>query len=165
MAHILIPVLLMVTSLLASADSLPGREIIDFEPNNSLDAAELIEFDREVDGNLSSMSDVDYYKFSVDQRVKLSIAFSSEKSRSSGWNYELLAEDGSVLGASDCNQSSCVSGEVLSTGVQAGTYYLKVATEYESSDDYYPPDGAYYFLIEFGDKDDDGVLDEDDNCL
>ena len=29
----------------------------------------------------------------------------------------------------------------------------------------YPPDGAYYFLIEFGDKDDDGVLDEDDNCL
>ena len=28
--------------------------------------------------------------------------------------------------------SSCVSGEVLSTGVQAGTYYLKVATEMTS---------------------------------
>ena len=50
------------------------------------------------------MSDVDYYKLSVDQRVKLSIAFSSEKSTGTGWNYELLAEDGSVLGASDCNR-------------------------------------------------------------
>ena len=27
------------------------------------------------------------------------------------------------------------------------------------------PDGAYFFYLEFGDKDDDGVIDEDDNCL
>jgi len=160
-----LPVFVLLASIALIADARGSEAIADFEPNNSLEAAESIEFDREVDGNLSSMSDVDYYKFSVDQRVKLSIAFSSEKSTASGWNYEVLAEDGSVLGASDCNQSSCVSGEVLSTGVQAGTYYLKVTTEYESSDDYYLPDGAYYFLIEFGDKDDDGVLDEDDNCL
>ena len=140
---------------------------VEFEANDSLSDAQPVSLNQPYEGQLSGMPDVDYYKLSVDQRVKLSIAFSSEKSTGlgRGWNYELLAEDGSVLGASDCNGSSCVSGEVLSTGVQAGTYYLKVATEYESSDDFYLPDGAYYFKIEFGDKDDDGVLDEDDNCL
>ena len=62
MIRILVPTLFMVTSLLASANTLPNRAILDFEPNNSVDAAESIEFDREVDGHLSSMSDVDYYK-------------------------------------------------------------------------------------------------------
>ena len=48
--------------------------VMEFEPNNSLEAAESIEFDREFDGNISSESDIDYYKFTVDQQLKLSIA-------------------------------------------------------------------------------------------
>ena len=53
-----------------------------------------------------------------------------------------------MLGASDCDRVDCVSGEVLSTGVQAGTYYLKVATEMTSTT--YLPDGAYYVTISSG---------------
>ena len=75
-----LPAFVLLASIALIADARGSEAIADFEPNNSIDAAESIEFDREVDGNLSSMSDVDYYKFSVDQRVKLSIAFSSEKS-------------------------------------------------------------------------------------
>lgn len=78
MIRIFISVLFLVTNILATADLLPGRAIIDFEPNNSIEAAESIEFDREVDGNISGESDVDYYKFSVDQRSKLSIAFDDD---------------------------------------------------------------------------------------
>ena len=78
MIRILISVLFMVTNILATADLLLERAIIDFEPNNSIDAAESIEFDRDVDGNISGESDVDYYKFSVDQRLKLSIAFDAD---------------------------------------------------------------------------------------
>ena len=152
-----------VVSVAIAQDSAASQPLTDFEPNNSLESAETIEFDREVDGSLSSTSDVDYYQFSVDQRVKLNIAFRSEKSSAinAGWNYEVLTADGIVLGASNCRGSGCVEGEVLSTGIQAGTYYLKVAAEVSS----YLPDGAYFFSIEFGDKDNDGVLDEDDNCL
>ena len=78
MIRILISVIFMVTNILATADLLLERAIIDFEPNNSIDAAESIEFDRDVDGNISGESDVDYYKFSVDQRLKLSIAFDDD---------------------------------------------------------------------------------------
>ena len=147
MAHILIPVLLMVTSLLASADSLPGREIIDFEPNNSLDAAESIQLGREVDGNLASMSDVDVYKLTVDKTTKLEVAFRSELSEGNGWQYELLNEDGRVLGASFCNFTNCQNGETLAAGVQSGTYYLKVLPESDSSNESFLPDGAYFFTI------------------
>ena len=56
-------------------------------------------------GQLASNSDVDYYKFSVDKTVKLSITFSSEKNDGVGWIYELESEDGSLLGGSECSHS------------------------------------------------------------
>ncbi len=37
--------------------------------------------------------------------------------------------------------------------------------ESDSVNESFLPDGAYYFLIEFGDKDEGGIFDEDDNCL
>jgi len=139
---------------------------IEFETNNTTDEAQPLSLNQSYEGQLSSMSDVDYYAFSVDERVKLSINFSSEKQEQYGWRYELLSGDGTVLGASVCSWSDCVEGEVLSTGIQVGNYYLRVIPEYDAiSASSYLPDGAYYFLVEFGDKDDDGVLDEDDNCL
>ena len=54
MIRILISVLFMVTNILATADLLSERATIDFEPNNSIEAAESIEFDRDVDGNIST---------------------------------------------------------------------------------------------------------------
>jgi len=142
-----------------------GSPLSDFEPNNDVQSAEEILVGREVEGSLSGMTDVDYYQFSVTDRVRLTISFRSEKSELSGWRYDILSSDSTVLGSSVCDSSGCVSGETLSTGLQAGTYYLKVYPEVDSTDDYYLPDGSYYFLIDYGDKDDDGVLDEDDNCL
>ena len=53
---------------------------VEFEANDSLSDAQPVSLNQPYEGQLSGMSDVDYYKFSVDQRVKLSIAFSSEKS-------------------------------------------------------------------------------------
>ena len=58
MIRILISVLFMVTNILASADLLPGRAIIDFEPNNSLEATESIEFDRAFN-SLGNNADLD----------------------------------------------------------------------------------------------------------
>ena len=147
MIHIFIPALFMVASLLASADSRPGRAIIDFEPNNSIDAAESIQLGREVDGSLASMSDVDVYMVTIDKTSKLSLAFRSELRESNGWKYELLNEEGSVLGASFCDFTDCENGETLSVGVQSGTYYLKVLPESDSSNESFLPDGAYFFTL------------------
>ena len=147
MIHFFIPALFMVASLLASADSRPGRAIIDFEPNNSIDAAESIQLGREVDGSLASMSDVDVYKVTVEKTTKLSLAFRSELSEGNGWKYELLNEEGRVLGASFCDFTKCQNGETLSVGVQSGTYYLKVLPESDSSNESFLPDGAYFFTL------------------
>ena len=57
---------------------------VEFEANDSLSDAQPVSLNQPYEGQLSGMSDVDYYKFSVDQRVKLSIAFSSEKSTGLG---------------------------------------------------------------------------------
>ena len=138
---------------------------VEFEPNNSAEASQVVEFNTAYEGQLSSMSDVDFYRFAIDKTAKLEIAFQSELRESNGWKYELLSESGSVLGASVCDFTDCENGETLSVGVQSGTYYLKVRPESDSSNESFLPDGAYYFLIEFGDKDEDGVFDEDDNCL
>ena len=140
-------------------------DAVEFEANNSTESAQQVGLNTEYLGQLSSMTDVDYYQFSVTDRVRLTISFRSEKSESNGWRYDILSSDSTVLGSSVCDQSGCVTGETLSTGLQAGTYFLKVYPESDSTDDFYLPDGSYYFLIEYGDKDDDGVLDEDDNCL
>jgi len=66
--------LLKVGLFLLAQSALAFNAVMEFEPNNSLEAAESIEFDREFDGNISSESDIDYYKFTVDQQLKLSIA-------------------------------------------------------------------------------------------
>ena len=138
---------------------------VEFEPNNSTEVSQAVNFNKTYEGQLSSMSDVDFYTFAIDNTAKLEIAFQSELRESNGWKYELLTEEGSVLGASFCDFTDCENGETLSVGVQSGTYFLKVLPESDSSSESFLPDGAYYFLIEFGDKDEDGIFDEDDNCL
>gem|GEM_PF-1204322 len=147
MIRIFVPTLFMVTSLLASANPLPNRAILDFEPNDSIDAAESIQLGREVDGSLSSMADADYYKLAIDKTAKLEVAFRSELSESNGWKYELLSQTGSVLGASFCDFTACQNGETLSVGVQSGTYFLKVLPESDSTNESFLPDGRYFFTI------------------
>ena len=143
MLRILNAVLFMVTGMLASADPLPNRAILDFEPNDSIDAAESIQLGREVDGSLSSMADADYYKLTIDKTAKLEVAFRSELSESNGWKYELLSQTGSVLGASFCDFTACQNGETLSIGVRCGTYFLKVLPESDSTNESFMPDGNY----------------------
>ena len=63
------------------------------------------------------MTDVDYYQFSVTDRVRLTVSFRSEKSQTYGWRYDILSSDNTVLGSSVCDSSGCVSGETLSTGL------------------------------------------------
>ena len=70
-------------------------------------------------------SDVDYYKFSVDQRVKLSIPSSSEKSMALVGTMSLVGGWKSFLALVTC-VTHCVAAVILSAGVQAGTYFLKV---------------------------------------
>ena len=64
------------------------------------EASQVVEFNTAYEGQLSGMSDEDYYKVTLDETVKLSLAFQSELSEGNGWQYELLSEAGSVLGAS-----------------------------------------------------------------
>ena len=80
---------------------------VEFEANDSLSDAQPVSLNQPYEGQLSSMSDVDYYKFSVDQRVKLSIAFSSEKSIGVVGTMSCWRKMAVVLGASDCDRVLC----------------------------------------------------------
>ncbi len=120
---------------------------VEFELNDSVEASQVVNFNTAYEGQLSGMSDVDYYKVTVDETAKLALVFQSELSEGNGWQYELLSEAGSVLGASFCNFTDCQNGETLSVGVQSGTYYLKVHPETDSVNESFLPDGAYFFTV------------------
>ena len=117
------------------------------ESNNSVDTATNISVNTSVSGNLSSSSDVDWYKFTVSEDGFFNITFQHELIDNSRTYWQIRLYDSTGVNFIDGNSSYFgVTGNSNKTtntfGVKAGTYYVKI------NDDYYS-DIAYSFKVNF----------------
>ncbi len=107
-----------------------AAQVTETEPNNKSTAATAVLVNQEVTGTLSERSDIDWYKFTIDEPGAISISYSYEATNRSwkGWNTYLY---------SDPEEKKCYisytlkggDGSLVSTeslNVPAGTYYLKI---------------------------------------
>ena len=132
---------------------------IEFEHNDSSEAAQEISFYRQIKGRTTSY-DEDFYSFSLEMPRKVSASIRKEYGGGWDWLMTILNEEGAeVVDRVHCN--NCISDPaVIEAGLKPGNYVVRV-WNYSPSENNLSP---YYLLLEFGDKDGDGVLDEEDNC-
>ena len=97
------------------------------ELNNTIDTANEITFDSDVNGNIYRNNDVDYYKFSVSRPGKITFNFSNEYTDTiNEWTAKIIAPSGSTahtMQISGTNRGTQSSGEI---DAEAGTYFIKV---------------------------------------
>lgn len=108
------------------------------EPNDDLDSqAMIISLDKEYTGNITSESDVDYYKFSLKEKRKVWIDFSHDKTSVNHtlWKVSLFGDsDGSLLDIYSTGENAKITSD--SVRLPAGNYYIKVDHDYWSDIDY-----------------------------
>lgn len=108
------------------------------EPNDDLNnEAMIIELDKKYTGNLTTEDDIDYYKFTLNEKRKVWIDFSHQKTstRDTLWSLSLLGDsEGSILSLNSTGENA----NITSDGVRlpAGNYYLKIKNYYWSDMDY-----------------------------
>ena len=139
MKKIIISFMLILTLVLVM--SITAFSIQEIENNNSVDTATEISVNTNVSGNLSSTSDVDWYKFTVEKDGYFYVDFQHELVDSSSAYWQIRLYDSSGVNFIDGNNSyfSVVgnSNNVTNTfGVNAGTYYIKLNDYYYSSVNY-----------------------------
>ncbi|MGN1402715.1 MAG: dockerin type I domain-containing protein [Ruminococcus sp.] len=120
----------------ASALTFPTH--VEYEGNDTLEAANPIPLNAQTIGYLNSSSDVDYYQFTTDEDgiISLKLSFANTDS-SSGWNVALLNQEGILLQSWDVAQNSGTSFTSTAIGSAPGIYYCKIAKKefgYTSSD-------------------------------
>lgn len=110
------------------------------ESNNSMSSANSISLNSYINGNISSSSDVDWYKFTTNYDGYFSITFSHSylSSSSTYWRIYLYNSSGSSIDGVS-NSYFGVSGNETSYttnrfGVPAGTYYVKITSGNYRSD-------------------------------
>lgn len=117
----------------------------DREPNNSIDAATKIVLNENIEGNIQSTDDVDYYEFYVSGDGQLSIQFSHDfvDSDSKSWKVYVLSENSSenLLEFSVAQNESTFTSDTIR--VPSGTYYLKIEPTYNYNNN------PYEFKINF----------------
>ena len=105
------------------------------EPNDSLtDQAMTINLDKAYTGNLTNDDDVDYYKFSIPEKRKVSVTFTHDKTSGSDtyWNVTLFGDsDGSILEFNSSGETASILSD--SVRLPAGNYYIRVK-DYRWSD-------------------------------
>lgn len=111
----------------------------EIEINDTVENANLIEVNKKYQGNLSTDSDVDYYKFVIESDGKVSISFEHPKmdNKDRLWEVYLIdneKNDGLIklysIGASTNDESNAAR-------IRAGEYYIKVNSYYYSDKDYF----------------------------
>lgn len=90
--------------------------------------------------------------------MALEVSISSERREIWGFNFQILAEDETLLAGTECFGTSCENGRLLTTGLLEGSYFLKITPVNGQ------PSGGYFFNIMLPDDDADGVADAVDNC-
>ena len=112
------------------------------EPNDNLNTqAMTISLDKEYTGNLTSENDVDYYKFSINEKRKVWIVFSHDKTNENNtlWKVSLFGDsDGSLLEFGSTGGNAKIVSDCLR--LPAGNYYIRI-------NDYYWSDLDYTFCI------------------
>ena len=115
-------------------------------------------------GNLYKNNDVDYYSFTVDKTSEVSISFNHvdlEDNRTF-WNFSLLSGDENALLKQSVNgDKTNVKSDTVK--LEKGTYFIKVASSYLSSDiNYTLTVNAKEITYTKGDANADGSIDSTD---
>lgn len=130
-------------------------ESYENEPNDDLNSqAMVISSDKKYTGNLTNEDDVDYYKFSLNEKRKVWIDFSHEKTNEDHtlWNISLFGDsDGSLLNVDSTGDNAKIISD--SIRLPAGNYYIRIS-------DYYWSDLDYTFCI-CSQQEGEGTEDED----
>ena len=123
--------LIMTISVAAASES---------ESNDSMANATTISTNTNVSGNLSTKSDVDWYKFTTTSDGYFNVAFTHdfESSSSDYWKVYLYNSSGNNIDGTSSYFG--VDGNANMTtntfGVPAGTYYIKIVKDYYSGKNY-----------------------------
>ncbi len=110
----------------------------ELEFNDTIEESNIIETNKQYQGQLSSDKDVDYYKFRVETSGKINIMFEHEKIDSSDRLWEICLLDGN----SDeeiiqfYSIGGTTKGESDTARISAGEYYIKVGSYNYSDKDY-----------------------------
>lgn len=113
------------------------------ESNNSKDTANQIAVNTSVSGNLSTSSDVDWYKFTTTQDGYFNVEFTHTFLSSSYayWSITLYDESGvnGIVGGTDNIFTSDGNANASSWkyGISAGTYYVQIKSSYRYSSNNY----------------------------
>ena len=81
---------------------------IEFEANDSLETAQEISLDTAYIGNLSSPSDYDVYKFTLDEAGTLQLFMDNEEYTQGGFRFDLVDEDNYYRASDECIYDECV---------------------------------------------------------
>lgn len=133
-------------------------DLYESEPNDDLNnEAMIIELDKKYTGNLTTEDDIDYYKFTLNEKRKVWIDYSHQKTstRDTLWSLSLLGDsEGSILSLNSTGENA----NITSDGVRlpAGNYYLKIK-------DYYWSDMDYSFCINSKKEGDDFETEENND--
>lgn len=108
------------------------------EPNDDLNSqATPIRLDHEYIGNITSENDIDYYKFSINDKRKVWIDFSHDKTSSNDvfWELSLFGDsDGSILNIGSTGENAKITSNKVR--LPAGNYYIRINSYYWSDLDY-----------------------------
>lgn len=122
-----------------------GSYSYDKEPNNTIENSTPISLNTNIEGNIQSESDIDYYRFSVGNDGTLNIQFVHDfyDSERTSWKISLLSEKSTenllefeIAG----NESDKKSDNVR---LPSGIYYLKIEPTYNYRND------SYIFKLNF----------------
>lgn len=122
-----------------------GTYNYDKEPNNSTNTATPISINKSIEGNIQSSSDIDYFKFSVNNDGQLNVLFNHKfiDSDYSSWQVSILSEVDSdyLLEFNIANNESSKKSDTIR--ISPGTYYIKIQPTYNYKND------AYNFKVNY----------------
>jgi DUF971 family protein len=111
------------------------------EDNNTSSEADELSSGSKIDGQLSSSSDVDWFKYTATGAASLNLAFDLPTASSLDYfSIQMQKSDGTVLSGVETGQDGTLTASVS----EAGTYYVKV------TDDYYHDSGQYSITLTEG---------------
>lgn len=116
----------------------PENEYYENEPNDDLtNQAMVISLDKPYTGNLTTEDDIDYYKFSINDKRKVYIDFTHNKTSGTDpfWKVSLFGDsDGSILEFESTGENAKITSNCVR--LPAGNYYIRVDNRYWSDLDY-----------------------------
>lgn len=116
----------------------PENEYYENEPNDDLtNQAMVISLNKPYTGNLTNEDDIDYYKFTINDKRKVWINFTHNKTSGTDpfWKVSLFGDcDGSILEFESTGENAKVTSDCVR--LPAGNYYIRVNKRYWSDMDY-----------------------------